>query len=226
VLKPHLAPGLRFRDPKLGQDLELDGFLDMAAKTAAVENDRELEITWAGATESHADVRGTWSWTDAESGKRRELVFSIELDFETGEDGPKVVSWLDDFRRRRMWKPAKGDGELETKNFRVVYFEDEFANEEAARLGETLETWYEKTSQYLGRAFDDGFRLHINIAGSHDIYASDPGPEAFILVSTRSAKLDYGFTLVHELTHNLMGPSSTQATAFSTRASPSTSRRS
>ena len=104
-----------------------------------------------------------------------------------------------------MWKPAKGDGEFETENFRVVYFRNEFSEEEAARLGKLLEHWYEKTSQYLGRSFDDGFRLHINIAGSHDIYASDPGPEAFILVSTRSAKLDYGFTLVHELTHNLMG---------------------
>jgi hypothetical protein len=204
-LRPHLAPGLEFRDPKLGQELSLDGFLDMVVETAAVENDRQLEVVWTGATDKHADVRGTWSWTDVESGKRRELVFSIELGFEVSDGEPKVASWLDDFRRRRMWKPAKGDGGLETENFRVVFFRSEFSDQEAARLGETLETWYERTSRFLGRSFDEGFRLHINVAGSHDIYASDPGPEAFILVSTRSAKLDYGFTLVHELTHNLMG---------------------
>ena len=205
ALRPHLASSLEFRDPKLGQNFGLDEFLDMVSKTGTGENDREIEISWAGATDDHADVRGTWAWTDAESDQGRELVFSIELEFETGKERPQVTSWLDDFRRRRMWKPANGDGELETENFRVVYFEAEFSDEDATRLGGTLETWYEKTSQYLDRFFDDGFRLHINIAGSHDIYASDPGPKAFILVSTRSAKLDYGFTLVHELTHNLMG---------------------
>ena len=205
VLRPHLASSLAFSDPTLGQNLGLEGFLDMVAETASAENDRELEIAWTGATDESADVRGTWSWTDSDSGKRRELVFSIELEFDIGGDTPQVVSWLDDFRRRRMWKPAKGDGLLETENFRVVYFSEEFSDEDASRLGWTLEHWYAKTSQYLDRSFEDGFKLHINIAGSHDIYASDPGPEAFILVSTRSAKLDYGFTLVHELTHNLMG---------------------
>ena len=87
----------------------------------------------------------------------------------------------------------------------VVYFRGEYSDEEAARLGKTLEHWYEKTSEFLERSFDDDFRLQLNIAGSHDIYASDPGPEAFILIPTSSAKMDYGFTLVHELTHNLMG---------------------
>ena len=77
---------------------------------------------------------------------------------------------------------------------------------DAARLGETLEHWYEKTRRYLDRSFADGLKLTIDIAGCHDSpYASDPGAGAFILVPTKWAKLDYGFSLVHELTHNLMG---------------------
>ncbi len=115
-------------------------------------------------------------------------------------------------------RPANGDGRLETEHFRIVYFEAEFSAEDAARLGETFEHWYEKTRRYLGRSFADGYRLHIDVAGGHGSpYASDPGPEAFILVSTRSAKRDYGFSLVHELTHNLMGLSWLSRHAFESK---------
>jgi hypothetical protein len=206
AVRPHLAPGLVFRDPGLGQHLDLSGFLDLVTKMGAGESDRELEIAWVGIADDLADVRGTWRWTDAESGRRREMRFSIELELETAGNEPRVTSWLDDFRRRSMWKPAAGDGRLETEHFRIVYLETEFSDEDADRLGETLEHWYEKTRSYLDRSFAEGYRLNINIAGGHESpYASDPGPEAFILVPTRWAKLDYGFSLVHELTHNLLG---------------------
>ncbi len=205
ALRPHLAPGLVFRDPKLDQHLDLAGFLELASEMGAGETDRQLKIAWTGASADHADVRGSWGWTDAESGRRMEMRFSIELRFETAGEAPRVVSWLDDFRRRRMWKPVGGDGRLETAHFEVVYFESELPAAEAARLGETLEHWYEKTRTYLGRSFADGYRLHVNVGGHDSPYATQPGPEAFILVPTRSAKLDYGFSLVHELTHNLLG---------------------
>ena len=206
ALQPHLAPELVFRDPGLGQRLELTEFLELVTEIGAGENDRELEITWTGVTDDRADVRGTWRYSDAESGRRREMRFSIELEFETTGEEPRVVAWLDDFRRRGMWKPARGDGRLEIEHFRVVYFETEFSAEDATRLAATFEYWYEKTRRYLGRSFADGYRLHINVAGGHESpFASDPGPEAFILVSTRFAKRDYGFSLVHELTHNLLG---------------------
>ena len=206
ALRPHLAPGLMFRDPGLDQRSGLAGFLELVREMGAGESDRELEISWAGTAADRADVRCAWRWTDRESGRRRDLQFSIELEFETAEEGPRVVSWLDDFRPRRLWKPARGDGRSETEHFALVYFETEFSAGEAARLGEVFEHWYEKIRSYLGRSFADGYRLHINVAGGHaSPYASDPGPEAFILVPTRSAKRDYGFSLVHELTHNLMG---------------------
>jgi hypothetical protein len=206
ALRPHLAPGLIFRDPGLEQRFDLAGFLDLVTNMGAGESDRELEIAWVGIADDFADVRGTWRWTDAESGRRREMRYSIELELETTGKGPLVVSWLDDFRRRAMWKPAAGDGRLETEHFTVVYLETEFSAEEADRLGETLEHWYEKTRSYLDRSFAEGYRLQINVAGGHESpYASDPGPEAFILVPAQWAKLDYGFSLVHELTHNLLG---------------------
>ena len=202
-LRPHLAPRLVFRDPGLDQRLDLDGFLETLA---GMESDRGVDIAWVGTTDDYAEVRGTWSWTDHESGRERSMRFSIELELEMGDSGPRIVSWLDDFRGRRVWKPSKGDGLLETERFRVVYFENELAAQEATHLGEILELWYEKTSDYLDRSFDEGYRLHVNVAGGHDSpYASNPGPEAFILVPTKSAKREYGFSLVHELTHNLMG---------------------
>ena len=37
-----------------------------------------------------------------------------------------------------MWKPANGDGRLETEHFRIVYFEAEFSDEDAtvvSRMG-------------------------------------------------------------------------------------------
>jgi hypothetical protein len=206
ALRPHLAPGLVFRDPGLEQRFDLSGFLDLVSKMGTGESDRELEFAWVGIADDFADVRGTWRWTDAENGRRREMRFSIELELETAGKEPQVISWLDDFRRRAMWKPAAGDGRLETEHFRVVYLETEFSAEEADRLGETLEHWYEKTRLYLGRSFAEGHRLQVNVAGGHESpYASDPGPEAFILVPTRWAKREYGFSLVHELTHNLLG---------------------
>ncbi len=206
TLRPHLAPGLIFRDPGLRQRLELDGFLGLVRKMGAGESARELEISWVGVAHDRADVRGTWRWTEAGDGRRSELRFSIELELETAEQGPRVAAWLDDFRRGQMWKPARGDGSLETEHFRIFYFETELSSAEATLLGDTLEHWYEETRRYLGRSFADGYRLDIDVAGAHDSpFASDPGPEAFILVPTRSAKSDYGFSLVHELTHNLQG---------------------
>lgn len=87
-----------------------------------------------------------------------------------------------------MWKPAAGDRELGTEHFRIVYFDSELGEQSAKRLGETLEKWYGETSRYLGRSLDADRRLHINVADCHDSpFASDPGPDAFILVSSRSS---------------------------------------
>lgn len=206
TLRPYLAEKLVFHDPGLGQRFELAGFLDLVSKMGSGESDRVLEIDWTGIAGHHADVRGTWSWTDAESGRERKLNFSIELELDASGRVPRVVGWLDDFRRGPMWKPARGDAELETDHFRVDYFEAELPAEDAMRLGATLERWYVETRRYLGRSFPDGYRLHVNVAGCHGSpFASDPGPEAFILVSDRSARREYGFSLVHELTHNLLG---------------------
>lgn len=207
VLRPHLAQEFGFRDRRLKQRFELVGFLESVASTDAGKGDRELELKWTGVADNIADVRGTLRETDVEGGRTNELAFSIELEFDTAGEEPRVVFWLHDFRRK-MWKQARGDKELKTQNFMVVYYQAEFSGEEATRLGKTLEHWYEKTRTYLGRSFAEGFRLRINVAGGHGSpYASDPGPEAFILVSTRSAKRDYGFSMVHELTHNLLGAS-------------------
>ncbi len=63
------------------------------------------------------------------------MPYSIELDLETRGEELRVVAWLDDFRRGRVWKPARGDGLLETDNFRVVYFAAELSAQEATRLG-------------------------------------------------------------------------------------------
>lgn len=204
ALRPHLAPELEFRDPGLDQRLDLAGFLEMASENAA-ESGRQVEIAWTGASADYADVRGRWSWTDVDSGRRRQLSFSIELELDTAGGAPRVVTWRDDFRRRSLWKPVRGDGRLETPHFTVVYFESDLAPAEAARLGDTLERWYETTRRHLGRSFAGGYRLAINVGGHDSPYASAPGPEAFILVPTRSARREYGFSLVHELTHNLMG---------------------
>ena len=204
-LRPHLSPKLVFQDPVLDQRMELAEFLEMVGSIAKGQRERKMEVGWAGAGNGRADVRGTWSWIDVESGRELDFKFSIELGFEDGPEGPRVVTWLDDFRRR-MWKPAAGDRELATEHFRVVYYSSELAEDDAKRLGETLETWYEKTCAYLGRSFADGYRLHINVAGGHESpFASDPGPDAFMLVADYQARRDYGFSLVHELTHNLMG---------------------
>ncbi len=206
ALRPHLAPDLVFRHPGSRQRLDLDGFLDLVTRMGSGESDRELEITWVGSTTHLADSRGTRRWYDIENGLQRELWFSIELEFETTGEEPMVVAWLDDSRRRGMWKPAKGDGRMDTEHFAIVYFTAELSSQEATALGETLEHWYEETRRYLGHSFAAGYRLHINVAGGHDSpFASDPGPQAFILVPTQSAKRTYGFSLVHELTHNLIG---------------------
>ncbi len=199
TLEPHFASSFRFRDSSSERELDLVGFFDRVERRAAAQS--ELEIEWVGLSGELVDVRGTHRSTDAEE-EQQELQFSIELRFDT--DG-QVVSWVDDFRRR-LRKPALGDRELQTDHFRFVYFESEFSTEEANRLGRTFETWYERTREYLGRSFQNGYRLDVNVAGAHSSpYATDPGPHAFILVSTRSAKREYGFSLVHELTHNLMG---------------------
>lgn len=205
-LRPLLAPELVFEEAKSERRLELAGFLDKVGAMGAGQGDRELEIAWVGVAAGRADVRGSWSWTDPEDGRRHERRFSIELDFDPGEDPPRVAAWHDDFRHRGMWKPARGDGEHETEHFRIVFFTTELEPAEATRLGETFERWYDETRRYLDRSFAGGYRLHVNVADGHaSPYATDPGPDAFILVSSRSARREYGFSLVHELTHNLMG---------------------
>ncbi|HXV77548.1 MAG TPA: nuclear transport factor 2 family protein [Candidatus Polarisedimenticolaceae bacterium] len=203
ALRPHVAPGMVFRDPGLGQRFDLDGFVASVAATAGA---RTLAIEWTGVAGSRADVRGRWTVPGDGGGRPRELSFSIELEFDPTGERPRVVSWLDDFRRGPMWKPARGNAGAQTEHFTVVYFDDELSAEEANRLGATLEKWYDATRRYLGRSFDEGYRLDVDVAGAHGSpFASNPGPEAFILVPARSAKREYAFSMVHELTHNLVG---------------------
>ncbi|MDX1384849.1 MAG: nuclear transport factor 2 family protein, partial [Thermoanaerobaculia bacterium] len=205
TVRPHLAEELVFRDPGLDQELELAAFLDEVGRMGAGERDRELEVLWAASGDGLADVRGVWRATDAASGGRTELQYSIELDFDTSGERPRVVTWVDDFRPR-LRKPVAGDATLDTEHFRIVYYGAEISEAEVTRLGGTFERWYAETARYLGRSFHAGRRLDVNVAGGHEVpYASDPGRDAFILVPARAARREYGFSLVHELTHNLMG---------------------
>lgn len=202
-LAPRLAAEFTYLDvvPRTTHDRQ--GFLAMLEEMGRDTAERELEIRWVETAADWADVRGVWRFAKQAGGEKTELDFSIELGFD--EEG-RVASWRDEFRFSSVHKPIRGDRRLETDHFSLVYLAQELPDEEADRLGRTMETWYEKTSRFLGRAFAPGRRLQINVAACHaSPYASAPGPEAFILVPTRSARLEYGFSLVHELTHNLMG---------------------
>lgn len=203
ALGPRLAAGFHYLDVVPGTTHDRQGFLAMLREMAGESTEREMEVQWVEVAGPWADLRGVWRIRKEPGAEPKELNFSIELTFD-GEG--KLVSWRDEFRFSNIHKPIRGDRRLETEHFELVYLAEELPEEEAERLGGTMESWYAKTADYLGRSFEPGRRLHINVAACHvSPYASEPGPKAYMLVPTRSALLEYGFSLVHELTHNLMG---------------------
>lgn len=202
ALAPRLAEDLTYLDVAPGTRHDREGFLAMLEEMAREGSKSEVEVQWAEVAGDTVDLRGVWVFTSEEGGEKR-LNFSIELTF---DDAGQVASWRDDLRFSNVHKPIRGNRRLETEHFELVYLAEELTEAEAERLGRTMESWYERTAEYLARSFEPGRRLHINVAGCHaSPYASAPGPAAFILVPIRSAREEYGFSLVHELTHNLMG---------------------
>lgn len=211
-LGARLGEVFRFVEERRGPDRKLDapGFLDMLPTIGTDYADRELDVEWVGVIPSDdsagatVDVRGRWRATEAASGRALEKELSIRLGLEA--EG-KIASWTQVFAD---WlpMPVRGDGRYLSEHFDVRYLSAEFDAEAAARLASLAEKWYERTAAYLGRSFESGRRVLLDVASVHGSpYASAPGPDAFFLVSVKSARMDYGFSLVHELTHNLMGHS-------------------
>lgn len=205
ALDARLAEGFVYRDVGPGTTTDKAGFFDVLRETGLDSPERDLQIEWVEVVDGIADVRGTWFAAKKEGGERLELNFAIELEFD--EQG-RVVSWTDHFSSFGPHKPIRGNERRTTDHFELVYRREELSAKEAMRLGATMERYYDKTARYLGRGLEPGRRLHINVAECHGSpYASAPGPHAFILVPTRSARREYGFSLVHELTHNILGQS-------------------
>ncbi len=215
-LEARLGEGFRFVEERRGPDRELDapGFLAMLSAVGTEYAGRELAVEWVGVIGTTVDVRGRWRATEAASGRELDKEFSIRLGLDLAarpeldaEAEWKIAAWTQVFADW-LRRPVRGDGRHLSEHFDVRYLTAEFDAEAAARLASLAEKWYERTADYLGRGFESGRRVLLDVASVHDVpYASAPGPAAFFLVSVDSASRDYGFSLVHELTHNLMGHS-------------------
>ncbi len=209
-LEPRLSDGFRFVERNQDQDLDGAGFLAMVPTQETEFKDRQVEIAWVGAIPSgegkaSAEVRGRWRGIAVKSNRDLDLRFSSRLDLKTSPEGVQIESWTDVYSRGRLWRPILGDGQYLSDHFDIRFLSAEFDNQGAARLSALAETWYERTSEYLGRHLESGRRVLIDVASCHEVpYASAPGPEAFFLIGVKHAQRDYGFSLVHELTHNLM----------------------
>jgi hypothetical protein len=193
-----LAPEMVFEER--GETKSRAKFLaDVAA--AGPHPEGGLSIEWIGTAVRYADVRGKWvvSW----KARPRELLFSIELTF---DDAGRIVRWLDDFGFGARFKPVRADGRIESDHFTLVFDPATFDEKAAWSLSATAERYYGITRRFLGRGAADAGRIELNVAEVHPMpYASDPGPGAYILVPTKMARRKYGFSMVHEFTHNLMG---------------------
>ena len=212
LLGARLGEGFQFVERRR-QELDGPGFLAMLPTLGTDYTGREMDVDWAGVISAEGkttvDVRGRWRATEVASGRDLDFAFSMRLGlaFEPRGDavGGRITSWDQAFSGwLRM--PVRGDGAHTSEHFEVRHLSAEFSAEEAARLAALAEKWYERTSQYLGRSFEGGRRMLFDVASVHTVpYASAPGPHAFFLVPTKDARRDYGFSLVHELTHNLVG---------------------
>jgi hypothetical protein len=219
LLRARLGEGFEFVE-RLRKELDGPGFLAMLPTLGTDYSGREIDVDWVGvipAGEGVADggttvdVRGRWRATEVASGRVLDFAFSMRLGLALephlvdGEIDGKITSWTQVFAG---WlpMPVHGDGKHSSEHFEIRYLPAEFSAEDAARLAALAETWYRRTAEYLGRGFESGRRMLFDVASLHAIpYASAPGPDAFFLVSAEYAKKDYGFSLVHELTHNLVG---------------------
>ena len=189
-------------DSGRGEPRDRDGFLAFVTGNPERYTDQRWEITFVGVSSERVDVRGHWEATKKE-GRRVELDFSFDLFF---DESGKVVRWVNEFSRRGIQKPVPAEGLFTTSHFLLVFDPAAFEPELAARLARVSEEYYEKTSKYLGRSFQPGFRLPLNVSEAHTIpYASAPGPDAFILIPLSYARREYGFSMVHEFTHNMIG---------------------
>ena len=201
LLAGFLADGFSF-DSGRGEPRDRDGFLAFVSENAGRYTDQRWEITFVGASSERVDVRGHWQATKKD-GRHFKLDYSFDLFF---DPSGKVVRWVNDFSRRAIHKQVPAEGLLTTGHFRLVFDPAAFEAELAARLARVCEEYYEKTSKYLGRSFQPGFRLPLNVSEAHTVpYASAPGPEAFILIPLSYARREYGFSMVHEFTHNMIG---------------------
>ncbi len=210
ALGSQLAPTFTYVD--IGRDDRRDraGFLAMLQELAREPEKPSLDVQWIGRGPGHADVRGSWTGPGGSSPQPKRLHFAIELDFDA--EG-LVTSWVDEFRPWEIRKPTRGDQDLETEHFRVGFFSEELSAHHARQLGETLERYYQETALFLGQGMRQGRRLSISVAGCfRSPYASAPGPDAFILVPASMAQQEYGFSIVHELTHNILGRSNLSET--------------
>lgn len=223
-LGARLGEGFQFVEKRRRRELDGPAFLDMWPTIGTDYTRREIDVDWVGvipSDETTVDVRGRWRATEAASGRALDMVFSIRLglDLESHRDrresgdgidtkvDGKIASWTQVFAD---WlpMPVRGDGSHLSEHFDIRYLSAEFDAEGATRLASLAETWYLRTAAYLGRSFESGRRVLLDIASVHaSPYASAPGPGAYFLVSVKSARRDYGFSLVHELTHNLVGHS-------------------
>ena len=203
ALEPLLATSMTFRDLGLKQHTDRAGFIAIVKENRALFSQQNYKQEWIGTAENFAEFRGVWTGQFRDKNQELRRNASIELSFD--HDG-KITQWVDDFRRGPIFKPVKADGNLTTKHFSITFDPKQLDSELATQLGQTAETFYAKTATYLGKTLAPNFRLPLNVSDAHrSPYASDPGPKGFILIPLKSARRSYGFSMVHEFAHFLMG---------------------
>jgi len=202
-LSAHLASNMVFQDLGLHQKANRQQFLDMVEQNKTLYPEQNYAEIWTSSAKGFGELRGVWTALTKDRADQYRRNASIELYFDASG---KVTRWVDDFRKGRMFKPVKADGLLKTEHFSIVYDPGQLDTKIVERLGETAEAYYEKTAKYLGKELPQGYLLPLNVSDIHaSPYASDPGPKGFILVPLKSAKREYGFSMVHEFTHYLLG---------------------
>ena len=203
ALEPHLAASMRFRDLGLKQQTDREGFIAIIKENMTLFPHQTYSQEWLGSAKNFAEFRGVWTGQSKDKKQEIRRNASIELSF---DDQGKITQWVDDFRRGRIFKQVRAEGNLTTKHFSITFDPNQLDPELATQLGQTSETFYAKTAAYLGKTLAPGFRLPLNVSDAHrSPYASDPGPKGFILIPLKSARRSYGFSMVHEFAHFLMG---------------------
>ena len=202
-LDPHLASGMVFQDLGLHQKANRQQFLDMVRKNQVLYPGQKYNEIWVTTAKGYGELRGIW--TAFTKGRPDQIRRNASIEFHFDPSG-KIIRWVDDFRIGRIFKPVNADGNVKTDHFTITYNPGQLDANTAERLGKTAEAFYEKTANYLGKELAAGFQLPLNVSDIHaSPYASDPGPDGFILVPLKSAKRVYGFSMVHEFTHYLLG---------------------